>query len=56
MKNKEIVITFVDGMIERIGPKRWDDYEYLRGLFVVKRKKRWIAIYNMECVKSIVVI
>ena len=32
------------------GPKSWDDYELIKGLFVVKKEGRWVYIVNMDSV------
>lgn len=33
----------------------WDDYAYMGDIFVIKKNGAWVGIYNMDCVRSIVV-
>lgn len=33
-----------------LGPKSWDDYELIKGLFVVKKEGRWVYIVSMDSV------
>lgn len=54
-KKQKIKVYFKDGKTDVIPQKFWDDYEYNYGLFVVKKKGEWIAIYNMDCVACVVV-
>ena len=52
---QKIKVYFKDGKTDIIPQKFWDDYEYNYGLFVVKKKGEWIAVYNMDCVACVVV-
>ncbi len=54
-KKRKIKVFFKDGKEDIIPQKFWDDYEYNYGLFVVKKKGEWIAVYNMDCVACVVV-
>lgn len=54
-KKAKIKVFFRDGKVDVIPHRLWDDYEYVDGLFVVKRKGAWIGIYNMRCVACVVV-
>lgn len=56
-KQKELIRVFLkDGKVDEFTGKRWDDYEYLDGLFVIKKKGVWKVIYNMSCVSCISII
>ena len=54
-KETTIKIYFKEGKIDKIPTKKWDDYEYIDGFFVVKRHGVWIAIYNMDSIDCIIV-
>lgn len=54
-KKRKIRIYFLDGKVDVIPQKFWDDYEINHGLFVVKKKGEWIAGYNMEIIACFVV-
>ena len=55
MNKATIKICYKDGNVEEIPSRIWDDYEYMYGLFIVKRRGVWIGIYNMDVVACIVV-
>ncbi len=52
---QKIRIYFKDGKSDIIPQKFWDDYEYVDGMFVVKKNGAWIAVYNMDIAACIVV-
>ena len=53
MKKAAIKVFFKDGKVDILPSKIWDDYEYIDGMFVVKRRGVWIVVYNMESVTCI---
>lgn len=54
-QKQKIRIYYKDGKNDVIPQKLWDDYEYIDGLFVVKKKGAWICICNMDVVTCICV-
>ena len=54
-KKRKIRIYFMDGKVDVIPQKFWDDYEVNGDLFVVKKNGAWIAGYNMEIIACFVV-
>lgn len=55
MRKADIRVTYKDGTIYIIPKKFWDDYEYLDGYFVVKRRGAWIGIFNMDSIARIII-
>ena len=58
MRNyKTIKITFNNGHTEtwRADRGQWDDYGYDGAAFIIRKKGRWVGIYNMNHVASVVV-
>ena len=55
MNKATIKICYKDDQVEEIPSHIWDDYDYMDGLFIVKRRGVWIGIYNMDVVACIVV-
>ena len=33
----------------------WDDYSYDGKVFIVKKNGTWVGLYNMDCIRCIVV-
>lgn len=60
-KNQKIKVYFKEGKTECVSSpyvisrEYWDDYEYNYGLFVVKKKGEWVAVFSMDCVAFVVV-
>ena len=54
-KKRKIRIYFLDGKVDVIPQKFWDDYEVNGDLFVVKKHGEWVAGYNMEIIACFVV-
>lgn len=51
-----ITITMKSGDYAQWRKDKWDDYDiYDDKFFIVKKKKVWIGIYNIDCVESIVI-
>lgn len=55
MNKASIKVFFKDGKVDEIPSRIWDDYEYYEGMFIVKRRRVWIGIYNMDVVSCVVV-
>lgn len=55
MNKATIRVFFKDGRVGEMRSDIWDDYEYINGMFVVKRRGVWISIYNMDSVECIMV-
>lgn len=54
---KVIEIAFKDGHSATWEADRgeWDDYAYDGKVFIVKKDGFWVGIYNIDCIRSIVV-
>lgn len=50
-----ITITFKNNKEDNWKDNEWDDYSYEGPIFVIKKDKCWIGIYNMSEVRSIIV-
>lgn len=58
MDNYKIIeIAFKDGQsaVWEADKNEWDDYSYDGSVFIIKKNGVWVGIYNMDCVRSIVV-
>ena len=50
-KNKDkIRVYFMDGKVDEIPGRLWDDYEVNYGMLIVKKNGAWIAGYNLKIV------
>lgn len=51
----KIVITFRDGQMDAWEKPDWTEYSYQDHNFVIIKDTQWVAIYNMQDVRSVVV-
>lgn len=52
---QKIRIYFMDGKVDVIPQKFWDDYEVNDELFVIKKNGVWVAFYQVALIACMVV-
>ncbi len=52
---EKIHITYIDNTSETFNTNDWDDYKIVDNFFCVRRNEKNVGIFNMECVKSIII-
>ena len=50
-----IKITMKNGATDVCNDEQYTDYTYDGNCFIIINKNKWIAMYNMDCVQSVIV-
>lgn len=50
-----IKIVFRNGCVVKWKKKEWTDYKYDGRCFIVIKNERWVGIYNMDSIISVVI-
>jgi len=51
-----IYITFKDGAYREWEEEDYSDYMVNNGLFVIIDGNKWVGIYNLDCIKEIMIV
>ena len=55
MNYEKITVTMKDGNFAEWEKYEWDDYTYDGKFFIVMKDRIWIAFYNLDEVRTIIV-
>ena len=55
MNLEKITVTMKDGNFAEWEKDEWDDYTYDGQFFIVMKNRIWIAFYNLDEVRTIIV-
>lgn len=50
-----IYITFKDGAYREWPEDDYTDYMVNNGLFVIINENKWVGIYNIDCLKEVII-
>ena len=50
-----IKVVFKNGSVVKWRKKQWTDYKYDGKCFIIINKEKWVGIYNMGSIVSIIV-
>ena len=50
-----IKIVFKNGCVVKWTKKEYDDYKYDGKCFIIIKNERWVCIYNMDSIVSVIV-